>query len=96
MDDEERRELEAQLQVARELLASLDPHLIRQVTDAAKAATEWLRMLNETKASIELERDFLPKLAAEGWLISPSGPIDQPARLSVLFEKKAYKRLIGT
>jgi hypothetical protein len=88
MDDEERKALEAQLQAAPELFASVDPAFIRQVTDAAKAATEWLRILSETQASIALEREFLPQLAAEGWLISPSGPIDQPERLSALYEKE--------
>lgn len=36
-------------------------------------------------ASLELEREFLPKLAQHGWLISPIAPWNEPERLHVLY-----------
>jgi hypothetical protein len=37
------------------------------------------------EASLELERDFLPKLATHGWLLSPRGDADQPEQLHALY-----------
>jgi hypothetical protein len=77
----------AQLAALREIESTLDPDYLRLVRDAAAAAAEWNRQMQEMKATRELERDFLPKLARHGWLLSPSGPADQPERLHGLYEE---------
>jgi len=65
----------------------IDPELLRVVSNAAVAAAEWIRQVKHIEATRELERDFLPKLAVHGWLLSPSGSVDQPWDLRELFEK---------
>jgi hypothetical protein len=54
----------------------------RAVELAAEMA-QWHKRLVESMA---LEREFLPKLAAHGWLISPLAPWDEPERLHALYQ----------
>lgn len=58
-----------------------DPGFARTIEMAADMAQFHKRVI----AELELERDFLPKLAQHGWLISPLAPWNEPERLHALY-----------
>lgn len=64
-----------------------DAGLLRILHESAAAARDWDRVLRGMAARKEMEGEVLPRLAAYGWLISPSGPASQPAVLHSLFEQ---------
>jgi hypothetical protein len=54
---------------------------------AVKEAASLAAMQNRFVEDMKLEHEFLPRLAAHGWLISPLSPWDEPRRLRDLFEQ---------
>jgi hypothetical protein len=79
-------ELRQKTQFFEEIGLTVDPQLLKMARDAQAAAAEWMRQLKELEATRQLEREFLPELAMHGWLLSPSGPANQPQVLKALFQ----------
>ena len=53
---------------------------------AIQTATDYARWHNQLVEGMALEREFLPKMASFGWLISPLAPWDEPERLHTLYQ----------
>src|SRR5450759_2878369 len=63
---------EAAMSAAQNAAAVIPDSFFRR---AVEAATDYARLHKQLIEGLALEQEFLPKMAAHGWLISPLGPV---------------------